>query len=390
MSRQLTDDWITSWLKYQDNSEAPRMFKKWVAISMISSVMQRKLKLQWGTIPIYPNMYIILTGPPASRKGTAMNPGLKVLRKMNINLAAESITREMLIRELKESRQEYLDHNTGKTLGHCSLTVYSPELVVFIGHQNLALMSDLCDWFDCPEDWKYRTKTQGDDVMTNLWFSMIGGTTPALLQSAMPSDAVGSGFGSRVIFVYEEKKGKTIIYPGLAPEALVLEPKVVHDLEQISMLNGEFKITEGFMELYSEWYPAQDNYFLSEDPRLANYCDRRPLHLLKLSMIHSVARSDSLVIERCDLEEAINTLHEVEKKMPFTFSGVGKSDIAAVMAPIMALIAQRKRITSNEILRNFYHDIDFMALERIIKVLVHMRYVREVFSEDGAYLEYID
>ena len=62
MARKL-NDWIDSYLEYTKNSEPPDLYKEWVAVSVVASILQRKCSLPWGDITFYPNMYIILVGP---------------------------------------------------------------------------------------------------------------------------------------------------------------------------------------------------------------------------------------------------------------------------------------------------------------------------------------
>ena len=115
MARKL-NDWIDSYLEYTKNSEPPDLYKEWVAVSVVASILQRKCSLPWGDITFYPNMYIVLTGPSGkARKSTAMGPGMKLLRDMGVKLAAESITREALIRELKQSNATQVDPVSGAT-----------------------------------------------------------------------------------------------------------------------------------------------------------------------------------------------------------------------------------------------------------------------------------
>ena len=79
LKRKLSN-WIESFLQYTDNTEPPFLFRKWTAISCIASAMQRKCYVEWGTSLIfYPNLYVVLVGPSATGKGTAMNPGLDLL-----------------------------------------------------------------------------------------------------------------------------------------------------------------------------------------------------------------------------------------------------------------------------------------------------------------------
>ena len=144
MERRLPD-WITGFLKYTENTEPPYTFRLWTALHTITAVLQRKCYLPWGSLTFYPNMYIVLVAPPgAARKGTAMGPSLDMLSEPNlgVKLAAEAITREALIRELKNANDTIINQQTGEMIFHSSLTIHSQELTVFLGYHNYQLMSD--------------------------------------------------------------------------------------------------------------------------------------------------------------------------------------------------------------------------------------------------------
>jgi len=155
-------DWIDGFLRCTENTEPSRAYRLWTAVASIASVLQRKCRLDWGTLTFYPNMYVVLVGPPAARKGTAMSLAKPLLDELQIKMAAEAITREALIRELKNSTDTLITEG-GKMYFHSSLTIWSQELTVFLGYQNHQLMSDLTDWYDCRNQWIYRTKNSGTD-----------------------------------------------------------------------------------------------------------------------------------------------------------------------------------------------------------------------------------
>jgi len=384
MFKRQVENWIDGWMIYQRNSEPPDTYKKWTAISLIASALRRKCVLRWGTLDFYPNMYIVLVGPSGKcKKGTAMTPGLKMLSKLGIKLAAESTTREALCRDLKNSTESKVDLD-GLAEVHSSLTIYSQELTVFLGYGNLQLMSDLTDWYDCRDRWTYRTKHQGTDEIEGVWVNLIGATTPALIQSTLPMDAIGGGLTSRMIFVYEEKKGKTVVLPFLDEEEKMMEEKLLEDLRIISNLRGEFKVTDSFIDKWVVWYPYQEKHPPFDDTRLAPYLERRGNHVLKLSMIVSAAKRNDMLITHEDLEDAINLLMEVEKKMPNTFAGLGRGKSADVTNLIMVEIATRGECMFSDLLNMFYHDVDDRNhLLRIIGTLEHMRFITvEHISKD--------
>ena len=334
MKRKL-DDWVDSYLAYQKNTEPPDLYKEWVAYSVIASVLQRKCLLPWGDLTFYPNMYVVLVGPSGRcRKGTAMNPG------------------EVLL--------------------HSSLTIYSQELTVFLGYNNMALMSDLTDWYDCRDRWTYRTKNMGTDDIIGVWVNLIGATTPELIQTTLPRDAIGGGLTSRIIFVYEDKKGKLVPAPFLSPREEQLREDLILDLERIGSMRGEFKITTGFLDKYVEWYVKQSSNPPFEDARFSGYNERRANHLLKLCMILSASSSHSLAITEKEFDRAIGALKRVEKKMPMVFSGVGKSETSDVLSRVMLFVATKGETSFKEVLKNFYYDADKDAMTRIVGTLCAM------------------
>ena len=93
---RMLPDWIDSYMAYVDNTEPAEAFKLWTAIFCIVACLKRKCFLDWGTITFYPNMYIVLVGPSGCRKGTAMGPGFSMLTELNVRMAAEATTREVL------------------------------------------------------------------------------------------------------------------------------------------------------------------------------------------------------------------------------------------------------------------------------------------------------
>lgn len=387
MSRNCKD-WIETYLQYTDNSEPPKLYKEWVAISTIAAVLQRKVRLPWET-HIYPNLYIVLVGPAGKcRKGTAMFPAEKMLREVGVSIAAEAITREALIRELREATSTEME--VGKPLMHSSLTVFSKELTVFLGYNNMQLMIDLTDWYDSADRWTYRTKDPKlTDEIVGVWVNMIGATTPEMLQSTLPRDAIGGGLTSRIIFVYEENKGKSIPAPFKTPEEEGMEKLLVEDLMQINLMSGPFKVTPKFMDRYVEWYTDDTEQSKFSNTFLASFTERRPVMLRKIGMILSAARGDSMTVDEADFERALNMLHRTEIKMPYTFSGVGKSPHAEVMSKLMVMLSIEKTLTVTEMMKRFYYDVSSEELEKIISSLLTMKFCKRGVDADETTLIYV-
>lgn len=355
------DDWIKSYLTYTGNSEPPELYRLWTGVSTIAAVLQRKCFIQWGELTFFPNLYVILVGPSGrTRKGTAMNVGSKFLRELGIKTASEAITREALIRELAKSEELYTEPKTGKNFIHSSLTVFSQELTVFLGYNNIVLMSDLSDWYDCKDEWEYRTKNMGEDLIVGVWVNLIGATTPDLIRSALPKDAIGGGLTSRTIFVFEEKKGKVVAAPFLSKDDQELRISLLEDLEDIHMMSGEFTVTEGFIETWIPWYKSNEtNPPFHGDERFDGYISRRQNHVMKLCMVLSAARRDDMVITKDIILDAVEILEKTEKKMHYTFTGYGLAENADLTSKIMGVIehAGAEGIHKNDLMRIQYYNI---------------------------------
>ena len=383
-------DWLDGYLEYTTNTEPPYMYHMWMGISTIASLLQRKCCLEWGTLKFYPNMYIVLVGPPGrTRKGTAMNLAKPFLHELDIKIAAEATTREALIRALAEASDTTPDMASGKLYTHSSLTVFSPELTVFLGYNNSQLLSDLTDWFDCSERWKYRTKHQGIDDIIGVYLTLIGGTTPDLIRTTLPLDAIGGGLTSRMIFIYEHDKGKIVPYPGLTDEQLVIYDKLRKDAARIHLLRGNFKVTKDFLNRWFDWYTNESNPTFN-DSRFAGYFERKPMHIMKLSMIMCASRTDDMKITEGDLNRAIKLMNDTERKMPRTFSGVGSHQNAAVLTQVMNEIGLSKKMRRSQILQLFHRDLDGWMLDNMIKTLEGMKFITVTYGmQDDPLVTYI-
>jgi hypothetical protein len=217
----------------------------------------------------------------------------------------------------------------------------------------------------------------GTDEIIGVWFNLFGATTPDLLQTTLPRDAIGGGLTSRIIFVYEFKKSKTVVAPFLSDEEKEIERLLAQDLEQIMMLSGEFKVAGDFLDAWTNWYYAQEGMKgpVFDDYRFSGYVERRPTHVMKLSMLLSASRSNSMVITPTDFERALQILDMTEKNMVHTFSGVGRLQTSDIVNRVMGFIANKGKTTAGEILRVFYNDTDKRGLDSMLETLKAIEYI---------------
>lgn len=390
MTDRRLPDWIDAYLRYTNNSEPDLLFRKWAAISTIASVLQRKCYISWGpSLLFYPNMYIVLVGPSGARKGTAMSPSLDLITDLgNISMAANATSLQALISRLTNTSYTDFDPSTGEHQYHASLTIFSKEFTVFLGYQNHELMAALCDWYDCDRRWKYETIKRQTEEIIGVWVNLFGGTTPELIAESLPQGAIGGGLTSRIIFIYARDKGKTVPIPISSPGENELRTHLLHDLEKIHLLSGQFSVTEDFLAKWTEWYTgldAQPPPF--EDSKMQGYVKRRPTHIMKLSMIMSASRATgpSMCITSDDLKRATETLIEAESRMMHVFAGFGKSSVAEILPRVIGFLSlyKAKDIPISHIARQFYNDLDNFQLDRVLKTLESMKVIEPIHKPAG-------
>lgn len=396
MSKRLLPDWIAAYLKYTEETEPPKSYHTWVAISVIAAALQRRTYLRWGRDTIYPNLYVILVGPSGrARKGTAMKMGWSVLREVKgVTLTSESITREALIRAMKGAVTNFAD---GKDIRfQCAISCISPELSVFLGQKDIKFLSNLTDWYDSSDEWTYETKGAGTDAIQGVCFNLLGGTAPDWMQSILPQEAVGGGFTSRCIFIVEENKGKVVPKEVLTEEDKRLWLALRNDLEIISTICGEAKFDEEGEQAYLSWYTEQekkisDGEFPIDDMRFAGYCDRRATHVRKLCLVMAASRGLDRTITKRDFDRALDVLEKAEIKMPRAFGGLGRSQYSEMTQLVIELLMKYERITRSDLLRLYYREIDTVTLKIIEETVEQMKIAkitRDVMNNEVIY-EYI-
>ena len=399
MSRSL-DDWMAGYIKFTKDTEPPIAYHTWVGISLIAAALERRVSLEWGhSSVIYPNQYIVLIGPSGqSRKGEAINIGRRLIEMTGQRLVSQSIIKEQLIRTMKNSVTTFADSVSGDLQFQCCLYCISDELSVFLGQQDVKFLAMLTDWYDSRDEWTYETKHQGTDRINGVCFNVLAASAPDWLPSTFPPEAVGGGFTSRIVFVVEEHKSKSVADPNKMQVDRALEDKLVDDLEEIKMMSGGMVFERDALNMYIKWYELQDKNTKKgnppvADPKFAGYNSRRQTHLRKLCMVMSASRGDSLRITKQDFVRSKTILEAAEKKMPSAFKGMGKARFSEATTDVLTFIMHRGMVKRSEVLQHFFRDLDSWMLEQIEKVLEQMHVIKitsisKVGDQDARY-EYI-
>lgn len=246
----------------------------------------------------------------------------------------------------------------------------------------------LTSLYDAKKELSVGTMMRGREGTERPCVNMLAATTPEWIAAHMPESAIGGGFASRVIFVYEDKVRVKGMYWKKQMEEGNFELKkaaLVSDLDHIAnQLAGEFVLTPEALSFGEEWY---QNYNPSgEHKKLQGYYQRKPTHLHKLAQICRIAYSDELVIERSDMEAALSILNLTEKNLLKVFAGVGKNTYSLDMRDIVDFVKSNAPLAQSELIRFFETSAEPRKLMELLEGLAIMKKIERRPDEDGNYM----
>jgi hypothetical protein len=344
--------------EYTKESESPDSYHLWTGLSTLASAVRRNVWLNQGTYLLYPNLYVVLIGPPGRvRKSTSIRLGRRLLYDVDgIHFGADSVTREDLIATLAKISQ---------LAKQAALTIHSTELSSLIEPSGIKMVQFLTDIFDGDVKWRYSTKGQGKFTINNPVLNILAGTTPSWIADGLPSTVTGHGFTSRVVFVYEHERRYLRPFPKEPPAQLVRDLSL--DLDHISRLEGAFTWGEGAKDRYQQIYDEIDQS-TPRDYRVEGFHNRKDIYVLKVGMLLSLAENDDLIVRARDLDTAYHALNVVEESMHKSFSAVGKYEHAADYERLLATLEMDGELTSEDIYDRFHAVGDVQQIGLLISM----------------------
>ena len=377
-------NWIDFFCEYIDDTETPKIFAKWSAISAIASALRRKCVLVLGRQETFPNLYIVFVGPPAKVvKSTSIDYMCQIINELPfIHFSAESNTRESLFQNLEASRDEFVNIDGSLSISS-NLTVISKEFEIFLGQkkENSKLLIALTDLYDGKftgaRPWKHSTKHSGCSTIPLPFLNIIGGTTPDSLSRGLSSDAIGDGFTTRIIFVYQDQRPKDVPRPSWTKWHEEARENLIYDLNEISKIIGTYTTSEECNIEYDKWYVKQRHSpKICQDQAFAGWYERKPLLTRKVAMIYKASYSDEKLLVWSDFTKAIEFIEEVEHTMALSFRGVGRSDITIDVDMAYTIISSRSYISDSDLLALTWRDMDSQKMDAVITTLTRSGKIR--------------
>jgi hypothetical protein len=382
MPARKAKDWIKSYLEFTAASEAPTKFHFWTAISTIAGALRRRVWIDQMYFHWVTNCYIILVAPPGiATKSTTAAIGMKMLKEIpGITFGPSAITWQKLVEDM----------------GKCKELVYWPEKELYLPMSCLSISSgefgnllnpqdrDMVDilvalWDGQTGTFDKATKTSGNDSIENPWLNIIACTTPAWIAGNFPEYMIGGGFTSRCIFIYADKKRQLVAYPAdhVLHDFAKREADLIHDLEIISTLVGEFSISKEGKLWGEKWY--EDHWKSKHEDlpaeQFGGYLSRKQTHIHKLAMILSASQSDELVLHRSTLEASAAMVEALEAEMPKVFDKIGRSPMTKALGDLVDICVAESPIEQQALFRKMARQITWQEFSQTITSAVNGGFV---------------
>lgn len=345
--------------------------------------MGRDCFLDFGYFTIFPNLYIVLiAGSARCKKSTAINMGLRMLKNVKpaVKLLSQKMTPEALISSL--SGMTAKDESTIIDKAEGIIIVDEMSTLVDKGAFKSGMISLLIKLYDC-DDFSYMTMSRGLESVKNPCLAFLGGSTMQGIKETIPIISIGSGFTSRIVFVYREKGDRYFPFLSLSEENIKRAEDIVHDLGEIAKMRGHFALDDKAKKLYEDEYITfMKTNSLFDMQNLTGYAGRRMTTLLKVSMAMSASRSDSRVIDDKDFMMALKSLELIEADMPRVLKAMTSEVAGDVFEEIVSLLVRKEIVTRSELILHMRHKLTVGELDSVLAGVVESGYVAQE-SRDG-------
>lgn len=400
----MRDSFITQYLSYVGDTEAPIFYHRWSAISMVGAYLGRQYSFSLGHFELYTNLYTMLIGEPGTRKSTAIKIAKKIIAQAGYDkISGDKTSKEKFMMDLagiedgaldsgyggkgaksnqtmEQLLDEQLGFNTDEIGPDCEMYIACDEFNDFIGLGNLEFISLLGNLWDYNGVFKNRIKTGKSVSILNPTISILGGNTATSFANAFPPDSLGQGFFSRLLLIHGEETGKKHTFPALP--SVEATNHIISALQRIKMVvKGKAELSEDAKLLLDKIYKSGKKM---DDVRFNSYSNRRFTHLIKLCLIIS-ATYYCTTISAAHVIEANTLLTHTESLMPKALGQFGRARNSEVTHKIMSILNSAERPLSIKELWAFCVS-DMEKVDDLMNQLRNLLTADMIFAIEGKYL----
>lgn len=359
---------------YTGGDEVPPNYHIGSAIATLASIMGRRVWVDWGRYRFYPNIYIVMLGPPGNGKTSALSVAKGIIRELaNVPFSAEAQTKESLCKEMPD--YEVAFRYEGNMVTQTPLAIFVTELSHFLGPASGHMIDFLTTVYD-QDVYDTKTKGKGNDLIIGPCITMLACTTPAWITTYLKSDIISGGFTRRAVFINEFEGTNRIPFPEYTKEQLDARARIIAAARKLQEIVGPFQFTPAGREWLAEWYTGHAR---PENDKTRWYYRTKHVQLLKIAMMIACSEGAHPYMDTMHLRAALGILEKFETNLATVFVGMGRNELFAVSERIVDTISTNGGILPEKKLKQiFYQDADYGNLEQIFMHLVNTDRVKRV------------
>lgn len=362
------DDVFEKYLAYTAETEPPTIYHRWCYLASLGALIGRKAWIVQGHGRIFPTLYLMLLGEPATRKSTSIKMSKKLVSAAGYSsFSGDKTTKEKFLEDLEGVTEDITDAKgkakydavTAEALWGSSSEGEPREVFIVADEFNdftspgntdfYTTLGNLWDWDDPNLPYSSRLKNSKSISIYQPTISLLSGNTPELFAKAFPPESIGSGFLSRLLLIYGERSKRKITFP--PPPDSILQNFLVNFLHRLHTTEaGEVSLSPGAREVLDDIYQNGDDPV--QDIRFKGYNNRRFTHLLRICLIIAVSKFKN-EISADDVIQANTILSHAEILMPKALGEFGKNKNSDIADKVMNVIDKSfKPISIREIWRD--------------------------------------
>jgi hypothetical protein len=385
---------------FNSGNEAHPTYHIFCGLLALSSTISRRVWLPMSYFDVYPNLYIVLVGPPGNRKTSAMDKARDLLDELGtIPMSAECVSKEKLIMDMVDEERviEGLPESYGEKRIYSPLTVCVAELSEFLQISAAGMIGLLTDIYD-RKKYEHKTKNKGVAIISGPFLNVLACTTPEWITTYLRSDIISGGFSRRTLFVFETEKARRIPFPEKTPEMAAAWVRCVDHLRRLGNVKGEFSWTREAKEWYHTWYIELGDK-MPKDENTVGYYETKHIQMLKIAMLVALSEGTSLVLDLHHIQAALDLLGLVEANLSRVFQGMGRNEFASATTKIIDCLRTARPVTYKtpdgadkvsplmslkQLRAEMWKHVNDQDFDKIIEHLVQTDRVFRVESVDGA------
>jgi len=356
-------------LFYGSGDECPEVFQLWSGLSLLSSVLGRKVWMFHGKeyFQVLPNLYVVLVGDAGSGKSTAKGRTKKIFTSQfpEYQTSASFQSHQDIIdlmcnmpdKTWKDEKGEYNDKIAGQLYGYKPFYIISNELASLLSTDKKGMVEFLVDIYDENEfstgyKGQRRDTPERKQQFANPYVSVLCCAVPKWFMGNLKLDLFDGGLGRRLVIVYSDRT-KLVPDPEPPPGGVEALLRAVDHLREAEKLYGEIKRTPAGATWWKEWYMTRKKE--KDDPILMQFDETLPIQVLKVALLLSLCeRPFKMELTDEHLITGERMLRDLRPGIKKLTSGIGRNELAGVGSQLLDYLSRMGGAAGEIMVRKFF------------------------------------